>query len=139
MCLPAERMALEGDCKFEAPVRSYDVHVYFVQTDEVGVAEARALHAQIVESFPELGVHKFWAAPIGPHAIGNFEINLKTPSHLAKFVPWIQVNRRGFSVLVHPNTGYPIQDHTVNAMWVGEKQVLNVSMLEEYTETYGWF
>lgn len=124
--------------KFAPPIRSYDVHVYFFHTDETSVAQARELQASIRKSFPHLEVYKFWDRPIGPHPIGNFEINLMLPQHFVAFVPWIQVNRQDFSVLVHPNTGYPLRDHTVNAMWVGDKQVLNISALEEYSETYGW-
>lgn len=130
---------MEHSYKFLAPIRSYDVHVYFFDTDASSTASARSLHELIIKEFPELHVHKFWAQPIGPHPVGNFEINLKTPAQFCKFAPWIQVNRQGFSVLVHPNTGYPLKDHTVNAMWIGRRLVLNTSVLEEYTETYGWF
>jgi DOPA 4,5-dioxygenase len=125
---------------FQDPrIRSYDVHVYFFHTSESSASQARALHSQVKELFPHL-LLKFWAAPIGPHGIANFEINLKSPAELASFLPWIQLRRGSFSVLVHPNTGYPLDDHTVNAMWIGQAQVLDLSVLSnQFDPSYGWF
>ncbi|KAJ7533787.1 hypothetical protein O6H91_13G064900 [Diphasiastrum complanatum] len=125
--------------KFPSPIRSYDVHIYFFETDETHTALARALQAEIKEKFQELEVYKFWAHPIGPHPIGNFEIDLKSPEEFLLFVPWIQVNRRGLSVLVHPNTGNSLKDHTENAIWIGEKQVLNTRYLNEIDDGYGYY
>lgn len=125
--------------RFPAPIRSYDVHIYFWQTDAANTEKARTLREEIQQKFPELKVYKFWDAPIGPHPTGMFEVDMKTPDEFAAFVPWIQVNRRGLSVLVHPNTGRPLNDHTINAIWLGDKQVLNTTMLDNNEDQYGYW
>lgn len=110
--------------RFPASIRSYDVHIYFWQTDAADTARARALREEIIKKFAELKVYKFWDQPIGPHPTGMFEVDLRTPDQFASFVPWITVNRRGHSVLVHPNTGRPLDDHTVNALWIGLRRLI---------------
>eukprot|EP00246_Nothoceros_aenigmaticus_P010071 TRINITY_DN26384_c0_g1_i1.p2 TRINITY_DN26384_c0_g1~~TRINITY_DN26384_c0_g1_i1.p2 ORF type:complete len:134 (+),score=18.04 TRINITY_DN26384_c0_g1_i1:178-579(+) len=132
-------MASAMPLKFMSPIRSYDVHIYFFQTHATHLGVARTLREEIQEKFPELKVYKFWDQPIGPHPIGMFEVDLKTPDEFARFVPWIQVNRKGLSVLVHPNTGHPLDDHTVNAMWLGEKVILNTTDLKLDDDKYGFW
>jgi DOPA 4,5-dioxygenase len=46
-----------------------------------------------------------------------------------RFVPWLMLNRDGLSVLVHPNTLWPKDDHLVHALWLGEKLPIDDSML----------
>ncbi|CAM6089088.1 unnamed protein product [Calypogeia fissa] len=125
--------------RFPAPIRSYDVHIYFWQTDAADTEKARALREEIQLKFPELKVYKFWEQPIGPHPTGMFEVDLKTPEEFASFVPWLTVNRRGLSVLVHPNTGRPRDDHLVNGLWIGDKQFLNTTHLENEDDHYGYW
>jgi aromatic ring-cleaving dioxygenase len=124
--------------RFPEPIRSYDVHIYFWQTDAADTEKARALREEIQQKFPQFKLYKFWDTPIGPHPTGMFEVDLQSPDEFATFVPWIQVNRRGLSVLVHPNTGRPRDDHTVNAIWIGEKQSLNTSKLANEDDKYGY-
>jgi DOPA 4,5-dioxygenase len=123
--------------KFAEPVRSYDVHIYFFHTDEKQVETARELREQILQLFPEVVVYKLWDRPIGPHPVGMFEVDLKQPAHFARFLPWFNVNRRGLSALVHPNTGFPFLDHTRNAMWIGSLFPLNTSCLKSEDPKYG--
>ena len=39
------------------------------------------------------------------------------------------------SLLLHPNTGYEYEDHSVWAMWAGGAQQLNMSIFEQNTKT----
>ena len=123
--------------KFADPIRSYDVHIYYFHTDEAQTRVARELREEIIERFPEAIVYKLWDRPIGPHPVGMFEVDLKKPAHFARFVPWFNVNRRGLSALVHPNTGFPLLDHTRNAMWIGQPFPLNTSCLKDEDPKYG--
>ncbi len=55
-----------------------------------------------------------------------------TPNEFARFVPWLMVNRRGLTVLVHPNTRRPLDDHLNHAIWMGEVlDILNRHYLPE--------
>jgi len=38
---------------------------------------------------------------------------------LAAFVPWLMLNRDDLVVLLHPETGDDLVDHTVHAAWFG--------------------
>ncbi|BBN01685.1 hypothetical protein MPTK1_2g09460 [Marchantia polymorpha subsp. ruderalis] len=121
----------KSETKFADPIDSYDVHIYFWQTDEANTALAKELRQECIDKFPDLNIYKFWDTPVGPHPVAMFEVDLKSPDQFLRFVPWIQVNRRGLSVLVHPNTGRPLDDHTKNAMWIGERVPLNPACLPE--------
>lgn len=88
---------------------------------------------------PELRIYRFWEQPIGPHPIAMFEIDILSPKQFGAFIPWLAINRGPLSALVHPNTIDPAtgkmedeeRDHTQRAMWMGEKVILDTSVLEK--------
>ena len=41
------------------------------------------------------------------------------PTLLASFLPWLMLNRDGLIVLLHPETGDDLADHTAHAAWFG--------------------
>jgi len=41
------------------------------------------------------------------------------PGMFGAFVPWLMLNRDGLAVLVHPETGDDLTDHTTHAAWLG--------------------
>lgn len=58
-----------------------------------------------------------------------FEVNIFTPEQFGAFIPWLVINRGPLSVLVHPNTGDDVRDHTQRASWLGKEMPLDVGML----------
>lgn len=69
-----------------------------------------------------------------------FEVNLFTPAQFGAFIPWLAVWRGPLSALVHPNivpedgetlAEAELRDHTERAIWLGEKQVLDVSIFSK--------
>ncbi|MFM7886275.1 MAG: DOPA 4,5-dioxygenase family protein, partial [Pseudanabaena sp.] len=46
-----------------------------------------------------------------------------------RIVPWLLLNRQSLAILVHPNTGNAIADHTDHALWLGEKLEVNLEPL----------
>ncbi len=68
------------------------------------------------------------AYPAGPFPIGQWSVFL-LPEHFGTFVPWIVQNRNGYDVLVHPNSGCEVEDHTWWAMWNGNPWQLDVSIM----------
>ncbi|KAK6354441.1 hypothetical protein TWF730_008846 [Orbilia blumenaviensis] len=109
---------------------AFDVHVYYHEPNKKQKEFARSLWERIRYEFPELRVYRFWERPIGPHLTAMFEINLFTPEQFGAFIPWLMIHRGPLSILVHPNTGNELHDHTVGAVWLGEKLPLDVSILE---------
>lgn len=95
----------------------FDIHIYFQQTNPDEVSFAKELHERIRREFPELRIYPLFERPVGPHPVGMFEVNVFTPSQFGAFVSWLVVERGGLSVLVHPNTGDDLRDHTQRATW----------------------
>ncbi|EPS38501.1 hypothetical protein H072_7749 [Dactylellina haptotyla CBS 200.50] len=108
----------------------FDVHIYYNEPNKRQKAFAKSLWERIRYEFPELRVYRFWERPIGPHLTAMFEINLFTPAQFGAFVPWLMLHRGPLSALVHPNTDNELHDHTINAIWLGEKLPLDVSVLQ---------
>lgn len=45
-------------------------------------------------------------------------------------VPWLMVNRKGLTILVHPETGDDVPDHRDFPLWLGAVLPLNIEYLE---------
>ncbi|KAF2760091.1 hypothetical protein EJ05DRAFT_473998 [Pseudovirgaria hyperparasitica] len=113
----------------------FDVHIYFLQSDEGQTKFAKELWERIRREFPELRIYQPWDKPIGPHYTGMFEVNLFTPEQFGAFVPWLVINRGPLSALVHPNTGDDIRDHSQLATWMGEPLPVNLALLRRFLKS----
>ncbi|KAL8796808.1 MAG: hypothetical protein Q9195_000891 [Heterodermia aff. obscurata] len=74
--------------------------------------------------------------PVGPHPTPMFEINVLTPAQFGAFFPWIVVNHGPLSVLVHPQTGDGMKEHTELATWLGKKLELNLGIFDAMTKAF---
>jgi aromatic ring-cleaving dioxygenase len=103
----------------------YHAHVYF---DADSVEQATALCQQAWEQFnlPMGHVHR---QPVGPHPSWSCQITFKAED-FAAFIPWLDRERQGLTVLVHGVTGNDLADHTDHAAWLGEAQALNLAMFQ---------
>ena len=43
----------------------------------------------------------------------------------------LMLNRRGLTVLVHPDTGHPVPDHADFPLWLGKKLSLDIDKLSQ--------
>ncbi|MEG4022739.1 DOPA 4,5-dioxygenase family protein [Microcoleus sp. S13C4] len=55
------------------------------------------------------------------------------PEQFGKVVPWLMLDREELDILVHPETGDDVADHTKHSLWLGEKLLLNVEFLRPKT------
>ncbi|HEY9023583.1 MAG TPA: DOPA 4,5-dioxygenase family protein [Burkholderiaceae bacterium] len=97
-------------------IASFHAHVYFdgpAQRDA-----ALALREQIGQRFA-VALGRVHDQPIGPHARAMYQVAFDVAS-FGKIVPWLMLNRRGLTVLVHPNTRNERADHLSHALWMGE-------------------
>ena len=96
-------------------IKHYHAHIYY----NPGSRERAArLRERVGEAFPDAILGRWHDAPVGPHPQSMYQIAFPR-TMLAAFVPWLMLNRDGLTVLLHPETGDDLTDHTAHAAWFG--------------------
>ncbi len=110
--------------KDTAQITGFHAHVYFDAASRDAAARVReGLGAQF-----EVQLGRWHDKPIGPHPKGMYQVAF-LPEHFGNVVSWLMLNREGLDILVHPETGDDVGDHTERALWLGEKLELNIESL----------
>ena len=97
-------------------IESYHAHIYYDPASTRGTAEA--LRERIGAAFPQAKLGRWHDEQVGPHPQSMYQVAFPTEM-LAAFVPWLMLNRDGLTVLLHPETGNALRDHTAHAAWFG--------------------
>lgn len=108
-------------------IHAWHAHVYFDPDDR---AAALRLREQVGARFPAAVLGRWHAVPIGPHPRAMYQIAFP-PELFPTLVPFLALNRRGLTVLVHPESGRPKADHLHHALWMGEVLPLKADILPE--------
>jgi DOPA 4,5-dioxygenase len=104
----------------------YHMHVYYD-------AETRERAAQLrswVEQRFTVRMGRWHDVPVGPHPTSMYQIAF-APDQFPTLVPFVMLNRMGLTVLLHPESGRPRDDHTINATWMGAVLPLKTEILPE--------
>lgn len=105
-------------------VKGYHAHVYY---DGASKERAARLRERLAQRF-SVTLGRWHDAPVGPHPHASYQVAFAPPL-FGDLVPWLALNRDGLTVLVHPETGDEVADHTAHAMWMGEMPALDLSAL----------
>lgn len=97
------------------PATGYHAHLYWTGIKQRTLADH--LCDELVSRFGAVpGTRRESAG--GPHPAAEIHVGFGLEVFGA-VVPWLMVNRAGLSVLVHPQTGDALADHTTHALWLG--------------------
>jgi len=108
-------------------ITGFHVHVYF---DPPTRTTALAVRDGLAERFDvELG--RIHDRPMGPHPKSMYQVKF-APGEFSALVQWLMLNHAGLDVLIHPQTGDDVADHTEQALWLGEKLALNIEVLRKF-------
>ncbi|HVC63175.1 MAG TPA: DOPA 4,5-dioxygenase family protein [Acetobacteraceae bacterium] len=109
-----------------AAITDYHAHIYY---DAASKERAAALRGWVEQRFT-VRMGSWHDEPVGPHVQAMYQIAF-TPELLPTLVPFLMLNRMGLTILLHPQSGRPRDDHTLNAVWMGEVLPVKTAVLRE--------
>jgi aromatic ring-cleaving dioxygenase len=108
-------------------IQTYHAHIYF---DVDNIQLAAQVRDSIIAALPQLTyTGQLIPIAIGPHPQAMFELHIPAAS-INFAMATIDDLREGLSVLIHPVQLDELQAHTDAARWLGDKLVLNLSVLK---------
>lgn len=120
---------MTSDVRPISEISSYHAHVYY----EHRTRDAAAwLRERIGERFL-VTLGRWHDAEVGPHSGSMYQVAFSA-AVLAQIVPWLMLNHRELSILVHPNTVNPRRDHIVDGMWIGLPLTIRSEVLPEHAD-----
>ena len=75
--------------------------------------------------------NRVFEKPVGPWPTPMWQVELKGANFyhdLGRAMSWLSLNRKEFSVMIHPNTSDGLLDHTERTMWLGKSYKLKVEI-----------
>jgi len=107
-------------------ISEYHAHIYY--DPAISRDRASAVRDQIAAAFPEARLGRWHDQLVGPHPQAMYQIAFP-PALLPRLLPWLMLNRLGLTVLLHPETGNDLIDHTDHAAWLGKVLPLRLDVL----------
>ncbi len=107
-------------------IKSWHAHVYYDAHDR---DRAAALREAVERLFP-VRMGRWHDVPVGPHPCAMYQIAFET-DQFPILAPFLMMNRTGLTILLHPESGRPLDDHTINAAWMGQVLPLVTRILPE--------
>ena len=111
-------------------IDGYHAHIYYDPAETKQVAAE--LRVTIEERF-EMIRGRWHDEQVGPHTVSMYQVAFSNEV-FAENKKRLMLNRRGLSILVHPNTGDGYEDHKTHALWLGPQQRLNLDFLKRMQE-----
>ena len=107
--------------------RTFHAHVYFEEAEQQ-VAESLRAQIRVFFRFPIGHLH---LKAVGPHPKPMFQVTF-TADDLNAFLPWLMDHHGPLSVLIHPFSDEHELDHSVRALWLGDKLEINLECFARF-------
>ena len=120
-----ESSAHSENLKLYPNITGYHAHVYFDAATKPTAAKLRELLEHNFGDSIQLG--RWHERPIGPHPHWSYQVAFM-PELLAEILPYLMLNRSGLTILLHPETGDDLADHTEHVVWLGISLPLNLEV-----------
>lgn len=105
-------------------INGYHAHIYY---DPATRETAARIREAIGQRF-DVKLGRWRDEPVGPHPQAMYQVAFENPV-FADIVPWLMLNHEGLDVLVHPETGDDVADHSHRAIWIGNRLPLDLDFL----------
>ena len=109
-------------------IAEYHAHIYY--DPATSRARAERLRERVGAEFSEAKLGRWHDELVGPHPQSMYQIAFPSQM-LARFVPWLMLNRDGLTVLLHPETGDNYADHSAHAAWFGAVLPLRLEVFQK--------
>lgn len=106
----------------------WHAHIYFENPAQRETAAG--LREAIGARWPAAVLGRWHEGKVGPHPLAMYQVHF-APDAFDTLVPFLALNRAGLTILIHPNTQRPKDDHLLHAMWLGAVLPLDASVLPE--------
>ena len=106
-------------------VTGYHAHVYY---DAASRARAAHLRERLAADFPEARLGRWHDVPVGPHPQAMYQVAFAA-GRLGDILPFLMLHRDGLTILLHPETGDDVADHSHHAAWLGTPLPLDLDAL----------
>ena len=107
-------------------IASFHAHVYYNPASRETAARVRE---GLADRF-DVQLGRWHDRLVGPHSQPMYQVAF-TLDLFDRVVPWLMLYREGLDILVHPNTGDAVADHTDHALWLGQKLEIYLEPLRQ--------
>ena len=133
-----------------AKIFSWHIHLLYWQINPTHTAGAFAIREKFIAAFKnklgapctdlfhqsQLCMFEPDTQPVGPFLTAQWAIFV-TNDLFAETVQWAMQNRGNYDVLVHPNSGCELEDHSWWAMWGGNPWEINLDAMS-HDQPFPW-
>ncbi len=126
--MPDTHTASHANHPDPSAISEYHAHIYY--EPEKTRDKAERLRERVAAEFPQARIGRWHDEMVGPHPQSMYQVAFPT-GMLAKFVPWLMLNRDGLTVLLHPETGDNLTDHSAHAAWFGAVLPLRLDVFKK--------
>jgi aromatic ring-cleaving dioxygenase len=126
--MPEKLVATQTPAGDPRTITEYHAHVYYDPAKSRGRAER--LRERVAAEFPQAKLGRWHDELVGPHPQSMYQIAFPSQM-LAKFAPWLMLNRDDLTVLLHPETGNNYADHSAHAAWFGAVLPLRLDVFKK--------